>query len=210
MGTVVSFSLREAESATDARRRRWPRRSAAARAVAEAALERAEAKLRWVDDVFSTWKPQSPVSRLRRGEIELDAAPPEVAEVLELCRKAQRRLGRLVRPVAPARRAGPDGSRQGLGRRAGAGRVQERRRAGRADQRRRRHRRLRAAGARPALADRHPPSAGRGPAAAQGRAGRPRRRSPPPAPTSAASTSSTRTRASRPTGCCRRPSSAST
>ena len=73
MGTVVSYSLREAESATEA----------------EAALEWAEARLRWVDDVFSTYKPESPVSRLRRGEIELDAAPPEVAEVLELCRKAR-------------------------------------------------------------------------------------------------------------------------
>jgi len=73
MGTVVSFSLREAESATEA----------------EAALERAKARLRRVDDVFSTWKAQSPMSRLRRGEIELDTAPPEVAEVLELCRTAR-------------------------------------------------------------------------------------------------------------------------
>ena len=85
MGTVVSFSLREAESATDGA----PPDDAAAIAAA-AALERAEAKLRWVDDVFSTWKPQSPVSRLRRGEIELDAAPPEVAEVLELAARRGR------------------------------------------------------------------------------------------------------------------------
>ena len=81
MGTVVSFSLREAESATDGAPTPEP--------AAEAALKRAEAKLRWVDDVFSTWKPESPVSRLRRGEIGLEAAPPEVAEVLELCRKAR-------------------------------------------------------------------------------------------------------------------------
>jgi FAD:protein FMN transferase len=85
MGTVVSFSLREAESATD----ETPSGEAAARQAAEAALGLAEAKLRWVDDVFSTYKPESPVSRLRRGEIELDAAPPEVAEVLELCRRAK-------------------------------------------------------------------------------------------------------------------------
>ena len=90
MGTLVSYSLREAESATDdASAELVAATSAAAHAAAEAALKRAEAKLRWVDDVFSTWKPQSPVSRLRRGEIELDAAPPEVAEVLELCRKAR-------------------------------------------------------------------------------------------------------------------------
>ena len=42
-----------------------------------------------MDDVFSTWKPESPVSRLRRGEIGLGDAPPEVAEVLELCRRAR-------------------------------------------------------------------------------------------------------------------------
>ena len=54
--------------------------------LAAAALEQAQAKLRWVDDTFSTWKPQSPVSRLRRGEIGLDEAPPEVSEVLEFCR----------------------------------------------------------------------------------------------------------------------------
>ena len=53
------------------------------------ARRRAEARLRWVDDVFSTWKPESPVSRLRRGEIGLGDAPPEVAEVLELCRRAR-------------------------------------------------------------------------------------------------------------------------
>ena len=81
MGTVVSFSLREAERATDG--------APAPEPAAETALERAEAKLRWVDDVFSTYKPESPVSRLRRGEIDLDAAPPEVAEVLELCRRVK-------------------------------------------------------------------------------------------------------------------------
>jgi len=85
MGTVVSYSLREAESATDGAQSG----GAAAHAAAAAALERAEAKLRWVDDVFSTYKPESPVSRLRRGEIELDAAPPEVAAVFELCRTAR-------------------------------------------------------------------------------------------------------------------------
>jgi thiamine biosynthesis lipoprotein len=42
-----------------------------------------------VDDVFSIWKPHSPVSRLRSGEISLDEAPPEVSEVLELCRRVR-------------------------------------------------------------------------------------------------------------------------
>jgi len=109
MGTVVSFSLRAATTdgeltgnaagddvslaavGTD--------EEAAARAAVassppgpeavKAALDRARAKLRWVDDVFSTYKPDSPVSRLRRGEITVDEAPPEVAEVLELCRRVR-------------------------------------------------------------------------------------------------------------------------
>jgi thiamine biosynthesis lipoprotein len=100
MGTVVSYSLRVAESAIDSEPAHAldagvnetgeaAAHDAAARAAAEAALERAAAKLRWVDDVFSTYKPQSPVSRLRRGEIDVDAAPPEVAEVLDLCRTAR-------------------------------------------------------------------------------------------------------------------------
>jgi thiamine biosynthesis lipoprotein len=37
------------------------------------------------DRTFSTWKHESPVSRLRRGEISLGEAPLEVTEVLELC-----------------------------------------------------------------------------------------------------------------------------
>jgi thiamine biosynthesis lipoprotein len=87
MGTVVSFSLREAESATDA----GPAAAAAGPGpeAVEHALARAQAKLEWVDDVFSTYKSDSPVSRLRRGEITLDEAPPEVADVLELCRRVR-------------------------------------------------------------------------------------------------------------------------
>jgi thiamine biosynthesis lipoprotein len=104
MGTVVSFSLREATTddelqgtatgdttslaATGGAGASSGAAAPGAEAVA-AALERAQAKLLWVDDVFSTWKPQSPVSRLRRGEIALDEAPPEVAEVLDLCRRVR-------------------------------------------------------------------------------------------------------------------------
>jgi FAD:protein FMN transferase len=92
MGTVVSFSLREDRRATTTDRGRPAAEVAEgreARARQDEALARAQAELRWVDDVFSTWKPQSFVSRLRRGEIRLADAPPEVAEVLELCRLAR-------------------------------------------------------------------------------------------------------------------------
>ncbi len=67
--------------------------SAAPSEALSGALERAIAVLHHVDDVFSTWQPDSPVSRLRRGEIELDAAPPEVARVLDLCRRARTASG---------------------------------------------------------------------------------------------------------------------
>ena len=77
MGTVVSLAIREAATA------------AGTTTEMSDAASRAIEVLHHVDRVFSTWAPDSPVSRLRRGEIELDAAPPEVAWVLELCRRAR-------------------------------------------------------------------------------------------------------------------------
>jgi FAD:protein FMN transferase len=53
-------------------------------------LARARALLQRYDAMFSLWKPNSPMSRLRRGEISLDEAPPEVALVLDLCSDARR------------------------------------------------------------------------------------------------------------------------
>ena len=47
----------------------------------------------WVDEVFSTYRPQSQVSRLGRGELTVDECAPEVAEVLDLCAQAQRDSG---------------------------------------------------------------------------------------------------------------------
>ena len=88
MGTVVSFSLRE-DTRTTTTEDAGRAGDGPARVRPDEALEQARAELRWVDDVFSTWKPQSPVSLLRRGELRLDDAPPEVAEVLELCRRVR-------------------------------------------------------------------------------------------------------------------------
>jgi thiamine biosynthesis lipoprotein len=84
MGTVVSFSLREDRSTTTE-----PGAAQAQRERIDEGVQRAQAKLEWVDDVFSTWKPESPMSRLRRREIRLEDAPPEMAEVLELCRRVR-------------------------------------------------------------------------------------------------------------------------
>lgn len=53
------------------------------------ALARARAILHEADEMFSTWRAESSVSRLRRGEITLEEAPAPVAEVLALCRTAR-------------------------------------------------------------------------------------------------------------------------
>jgi FAD:protein FMN transferase len=93
MGTVVSFAVAEASPRTtengSALTGAEPSSGPLGPDAVLAALARAQAGLRWTDRVFSTWKAKSPVSRLRRGEIEIEQAPPEVAEVLALCRRAR-------------------------------------------------------------------------------------------------------------------------
>jgi thiamine biosynthesis lipoprotein len=74
MGTVVSFELRLGDASE--------RDGFVALAKACARLDRADA-------VFSTWKPNSPMSLLRANALPLDKAPGEVAEVLELCAAAR-------------------------------------------------------------------------------------------------------------------------
>ena len=49
------------------------------------AVAEAVAWLHRVDEIFSTYRPDSPVSRLGRGEIGLADCPPEVADILDLC-----------------------------------------------------------------------------------------------------------------------------
>ncbi len=50
----------------------------------EAAVAEVGAWLDWVDGVFSTYKDDSDVSRISRGELAVEDATPEVAEVLAL------------------------------------------------------------------------------------------------------------------------------
>ena len=42
--------------------------------------------LHWVDETFSTYRSDSQISRLARGEIDLEDCAPEVREVLDRCR----------------------------------------------------------------------------------------------------------------------------
>ncbi|MEU2977140.1 FAD:protein FMN transferase [Streptomyces hirsutus] len=73
MGTVFSFDVRGGRPA-----------------AVQAALEDAAAGLRRVDEVFSTYRDDSQISRLARGELTVAECDPEVAEVLELAAEAER------------------------------------------------------------------------------------------------------------------------
>jgi thiamine biosynthesis lipoprotein len=53
--------------------------------VDDAALDRLFDWLRHVDATFSTYKDDSEISRINRGELALDDASPDVREVLERC-----------------------------------------------------------------------------------------------------------------------------
>ncbi|MEU7472013.1 FAD:protein FMN transferase [Streptomyces sp. NPDC044984] len=73
MGTVFSLDVRGGEPA-----------------VVRAALEEAVAGLHRVDEVFSTYRDDSQLSRLARGELGVGECDAEVAEVLELAAEAER------------------------------------------------------------------------------------------------------------------------
>ena len=75
MGTVVTIDLYGGDGRRDDEE--------------DDAIDRARAILHEADEMFSTWKDESPLSRLRRGEIALGEAPDQVAEVLALCRTAR-------------------------------------------------------------------------------------------------------------------------
>jgi FAD:protein FMN transferase len=61
--------------------------------------------LRDDDRLFSTWRPASPVSRIRRGDLTLREAPPRVRAVAQLCDEANARTGGAFSAWLP----GPDG-----------------------------------------------------------------------------------------------------
>ena len=71
MGTVFSIDLRDP-------------------GVPHDVLADVVAWLHAVDATFSTYRPDSAISRMARGELRLADCPPEVAEVLDLCARAER------------------------------------------------------------------------------------------------------------------------
>jgi thiamine biosynthesis lipoprotein len=78
MGTVVTIDVYPCTAATSAQRAQIPRQ-----------IQRACDILHRADQIFSTWRPDSPVSRLRRGEITADDAPAEVPDVIAACAAAR-------------------------------------------------------------------------------------------------------------------------
>ncbi|WP_199842596.1 FAD:protein FMN transferase, partial [Streptomyces scabiei] len=76
MGTVFSFDVRGGEPA-----------------AVRAALDEAVAGLHAVNEVFSTYREDSQISRLARGEVTIEECAPEVGEVLDLCAEAERSSG---------------------------------------------------------------------------------------------------------------------
>ena len=70
MGTVASIALPERAARQD---------------VTEAAVEAAFARLHQIDARFSPYLADSEISRIGRGELEVGAAHPEVAAVLQAC-----------------------------------------------------------------------------------------------------------------------------
>jgi FAD:protein FMN transferase len=67
----------------------------------EMAVAQAYAELRAADALFSTWKPDSQVSRLRRGEIGMASCDPLVREVADLCEAARVRTAGAFSPLLP-------------------------------------------------------------------------------------------------------------
>ncbi|HUX04732.1 MAG TPA: FAD:protein FMN transferase [Acidimicrobiales bacterium] len=86
MGTVVTFDLYRAAGLS--------------REDLETRLVRSVATLDEADTVFSTWKPDSALSRLRHGTISLGEAPPDVAEVLAECKDTKHLSGGWFDPWA--------------------------------------------------------------------------------------------------------------
>jgi thiamine biosynthesis lipoprotein len=76
-------------------------------ALADAAWHDAMEILREVDRVFSTYRADSAISRLGRGELRVEDCPAEVLEVLELGERARLES----RGAFDVRRPGPDGVR---------------------------------------------------------------------------------------------------
>lgn len=78
MGTVVSFLLAE---------------DGLAFTEVLAATEKAAAELHRLDQIFSLWREDSPMWRLRAGSLAAEELPPEIPAVLALCAEVREETG---------------------------------------------------------------------------------------------------------------------
>lgn len=144
MGTVFSFDIRD--NPTPAIRH---------------ALAEAVRQLHRVDEVFSTYRADSHISRLARGEIRQDACPPEVHEVLSLCAQATHATDGWF-SIVPAGTLDPSGLVKGWATEAASQLLHDAGRAAHVRQRRWRSPDPRPGSPRHTMAHRHrPPSAAR-------------------------------------------------
>jgi FAD:protein FMN transferase len=88
--------------------------------VPAAATEEAFAWLRWVDATFSTYRADSDIARINRGELPEDEADPRVRAVLTACRALRERTGGAFDAEAAARMPEVAARPGGGGGRAGA------------------------------------------------------------------------------------------
>lgn len=93
MGTVFTLDLRDLEPTA-------------------AAVDRAVAWWRWVDDTFSTYRPDSQISRLAAGTLTVEDCVPEVRHILNRCAEAARLSGGYFTDH-PAGRLDPSGMVKG-------------------------------------------------------------------------------------------------
>ncbi len=75
MGMPISLALRGRHADT---------------AAGAAAWDEVLTSLRWADEVFSTWRDDTIISRLGRGELTVEECPPEVGDVLAIAETARR------------------------------------------------------------------------------------------------------------------------
>ena len=79
------------------------------------AVARVMAELREVGVRLMPYRSDSLLSRLNRGELDLNACHPDVREVSQLCAAATRDMGGLFDPPHAGGRLGPFRSGEGLG-----------------------------------------------------------------------------------------------
>ena len=105
MGTVVSFHVEPGECPA---------------VEAHAAVAAACTRLHELDDIFSTWKPGSPINRFRAGILRLRRSSARDGSRRRAVRRGAGALAGLVRSLGDAWRFRSDRPGQGLGHRAGA------------------------------------------------------------------------------------------